>query len=288
MPAELMLWIARRPEIVLERGLLSEEALTLRCLSLLEEGLGPTCPQRVFNHLREQMLNPEWWTGLLSGMGREQRHGIIERLHRSSAWQFHERRAIFKGIVDVFPEMREAVETRHEPAPEPAVEKVTSLRSYQERQKLLQKIINEDIPKASRDIATALEYGDLRENFEYHAAKEAQARLLRRQEELDRELAEVRPVSFGETTPDVAGPGAQVTIRRANGEHVAYTILGEWDNNEELAVISQAAALARALSGHRAGETVEVPSLSGTSEPCVIEAVGPIPKAVREWLDAAI
>ena len=100
---------------------------------------------------------------------------------------------------------------------------------------------------SSQDIATASSYGDLRENFEYQAAKDFQRQLLMRQDEMQRELKQVKGCDFSNAPCDKAGPGTTVVLRMADGSKRTYTILGEWDRDEHLNIISNKAPLAQNL-----------------------------------------
>jgi transcription elongation GreA/GreB family factor len=286
-PADLLLWLARRPDSALERGVVSAELLAGRALTLIEEGGGPGDSLRALNQLRECLVQPAWWVAMLARLGAEPRQELADRLRRSAVWSPAERRALLDRIAAAFPDLKASPAAPAAVAVPPPTERVTSIRSYQARQAQLHKIMTVDMPQCSRDIGVARGYGDLRENYEYKAAKEAQAQLMRRQEELEKALAEVRPVAFDGPAPQTAGPGAHVVIRHADGRRSAYTILGEWDHDDGLAIISCASALARALAGRRAGDTVEIPAESGAPEACVVESVGPIPDPVRAWLQAA-
>ena len=108
------------------------------------------------------------------------------------------------------------------PAAPPPTARLTSLRSYRERQALLTKIITQAIPKNRNDIAIARSFGDLRENFEYKSAKETQGILLHRQAELESQLASVKATDFEQFSTSVAGPGTSVTVRQADGKTTKY------------------------------------------------------------------
>ena len=69
----------------------------------------------------------------------------------------------------------------------------------------------------------------------------------------------------------------------ADGRVETYTILGVWDRDEALGIISSESQMAQALEGHRAGETLEVPAESGTMS-VTLRAVTGLSPAVRDWL----
>jgi transcription elongation factor GreA len=107
-------------------------------------------------------------------------------------------------------------------------------------------------------IKTAREWGDLKENGEYHAAKEAQAhletRILRLREQL--RSAEVVEHSAG---GEAVQHGSTVTVfEAATGRRQSYRIVAPSEARRAEGVLSSASPLARALLGRRVGEQVEV------------------------------
>ena len=136
-----------------------------------------------------------------------------------------------------------------------------------------------ELPK---EIKRAREYGDLRENAEYETARHQQRILMQRQAELERDLAEVKPTDFAGFPSDRAGMGTTVTIRRPDGKPQRLIILGEWDRDDALGVISSGSRLAQLLEGRRAGETVDLPGASG-DEPCTLVQVTGLTGEIRKW-----
>lgn len=137
--------------------------------------------------------------------------------------------------------------------------------------------------KNSQDIAAARSYGDLRENFEYQAAKDYQRVLLNRQAEMDLELKTMKGSDFSDAKTDTVMPGTKVTLRMEDGSERVFTVLGEWDRDEALNIISNKSRLALSVLGKAAGATVLVPSALGELQ-AVLEKVEPLDDAVRAWL----
>jgi transcription elongation factor GreA len=107
-------------------------------------------------------------------------------------------------------------------------------------------------------IRTAREWGDLKENGEYHAAKEAQAHLETRILVLTDRIrrAELRDASAG---GDVVGFGGRVTVRdESAGREITYTLVSAVDADASSGRLSFESPVARALEGARAGDTVTV------------------------------
>lgn len=112
----------------------------------------------------------------------------------------------------------------------------------------------------ARQIKTAREWGDLKENAEYHAAKEAQAhletRILRLRDRIKN--AEVMEVTEG----DVVGFGSTVEVEdEASGKRVTYRLVASPEANAAQGLVSVESPVAGALQGKRAGDVgvVETP-----------------------------
>jgi transcription elongation factor GreA len=107
-------------------------------------------------------------------------------------------------------------------------------------------------------IKTAREWGDLSENAEYHAAKEAQAHLETRILRL-REQVRAASVVQRSADADVVEHGSTVTIYEPAAERrQTFRIVSPHDARPGEGTLSSASPVARALIGHRAGEQVEV------------------------------
>ena len=113
----------------------------------------------------------------------------------------------------------------------------------------------------------ARSYGDLRENFEFKAAKEMQRVLMRRKSETERDLSRARGTKFENPDTTQVSIGTVVTVKNAvSGNKVTYTILGAWDGVPEQFIISYLTAIGQALIGHKIGEQVEIPTETGTEK----------------------
>ena len=112
--------------------------------------------------------------------------------------------------------------------------------------------------KAARDL------GDLKENAEYHDAKDAQAiletRILRLRDQLTR-----AQVVEAETGGDAIAFGSEVEIAdRASGKRTTYTLVSAVDADAAAGRLSVESPVAQALVGSRAGDVVEIRTPKGT------------------------
>jgi len=135
---------------------------------------------------------------------------------------------------------------------------IVTSKMMEEKRKLLQNIIEVEVPANSKEIGFALSLGDLRENSEYKAAKEHQtilnATATRLQEEIDR--AQI----FDPTTVTVARVsfGTVVTlVNNETNETEKFTILGPWESDPDNAIISYMSPFGNAIINHREGETLK-------------------------------
>ncbi|MFZ0042709.1 MAG: transcription elongation factor GreA [Solirubrobacteraceae bacterium] len=112
-------------------------------------------------------------------------------------------------------------------------------------------------------ILVARGHGDLKENAEYHAAKEDQGHLETRIQRLRQRLRSAVVVE-AETEGDVLSFAREAEIRDVGtGELHRWTIVGATEADRANGKISAESPVARALLGHAAGETVEVPTPRG-------------------------
>ena len=113
----------------------------------------------------------------------------------------------------------------------------------------------------AKQIKTAREWGDLKENAEYHAAKEAQAHLETRILKLREQLlnAHVTEAAGG----DVVSFGSTVEVEDPNGKRNSYTLVSARDASPADGRLSVDSPIAAALNGLRAGDDAVVQTPRG-------------------------
>jgi transcription elongation factor GreA len=122
-------------------------------------------------------------------------------------------------------------------------------------------------PRIVKAIEEARAHGDLSENAEYSAAKEAQAFNEGRVKELEATIALANVIDPTKLSGGKVVFGATVELTDGeSGEGVTYSIVGEHEADIKQGRISVTAPLARALIGREAGETVTVRTPRGTRE----------------------
>jgi len=111
----------------------------------------------------------------------------------------------------------------------------------------------------------AMEGGELIEDAEYEAAKNEQAFVEGRIQELELLLANARVVDEkSKERADTVQVGVTVTIQEDDNEPEVYTIVGPAEANPRLGRISNESPLGRALMDHQAGDVVKVEAPAGT------------------------
>ena len=129
----------------------------------------------------------------------------------------------------------------------------------------LLRLKNEDRQRIVSDIATAREHGDLKENAEYHAAKEDQAFVEGRIREIEAKLSRMQIIDV--TKLNQGGRcvfGTTVTLLNlVDDSEIVYKIVGEDEADIELGKISCHSPIARAILGKEEGEEVKVKAPKG-------------------------
>ena len=140
-------------------------------------------------------------------------------------------------------------------------------KGYELLKKELKQLINTDRPAVVNAISTAREHGDLKENAEYHAAKEQQGFIEGRIQELNAKLANANVIDIEKLSGDKVVFGATVTFEDIDTEEVSnYQIVGEDESDIKQNKISISSPIARALIGRSAGETLTIPIPKGKIE----------------------
>ncbi|WP_373034763.1 transcription elongation factor GreA [Sulfurimonas sp.] len=122
-------------------------------------------------------------------------------------------------------------------------------------------------PEIVKAIEEALEHGDLKENAEYHAAKEAQKNIDNRLAELAELLGNSRIVDPSELEHAKVSFGSTVVMTdMETDEELTYTIVGGCESNPDMGLISFGSPLAKQLLGRAEGDEVKVKLPSGVKE----------------------
>jgi len=141
---------------------------------------------------------------------------------------------------------------------------ITTIEGLERLKTRLKQIRESDRPKNVADIEEARAHGDLRENAEYHAAKERQGLLDNEMRTIEDKIARSRVIDPASLVGDKIVFGARVTlINNETEEEVVYTITGEDEADAKAGLISYKAPIAKALLGRQIGDEVKVNTPGG-------------------------
>lgn len=131
----------------------------------------------------------------------------------------------------------------------------------------LQKLKAVDRPAASKAIAEAREKGDLRENAEYDAAKEAQGLLEAKIQKLESDLANARVIDQGTIDTSKVSILTKVTVTNLSSKkQMTYHLVSEKEADLKLGKISVTSPIGKGLLGKQVGEVANVTVPAGTMQ----------------------
>jgi len=175
----------------------------------------------------------------------EQARKLVDTLDRYGALEEYRREILKQAAHMKYPTLRE-------PQEEPVYATADSLAKKRGE---LQHLKNVEIPANSKALQAAREMGDLRENFEYKAARQRAEYLSARVGELASEISRVRVLDPSQIDASVVRVGTKVEL--SNGDvRREVTILGPWESDPERGVYSNQSEVAIKLMGHSAGDIV--------------------------------
>ena len=123
----------------------------------------------------------------------------------------------------------------------------------------LQQLEAVERPKASAAIAEARDKGDLSENAEYDAAKEAQGLLEMKITQLKATIADAKIIDTSKLNADTVQILCRVELKNVkNGAKMAYTIVSETEDNLREGKISVKTPIAQGLLGKKVGDVAEI------------------------------
>lgn len=129
----------------------------------------------------------------------------------------------------------------------------------------LQRLKAVERPRIIAAISEARAHGDLSENAEYHAAKEAQGLNEARVAEIEDKISRAEVIDTSKLSGETVKFGATVSLEDEDtGDKVKYSIVGDVEANLREGKISISSPIARALIGKSKGESVEVTTPKGT------------------------
>ena len=139
--------------------------------------------------------------------------------------------------------------------------KAQILKKFEDEIQGLEQELRTQLPK---EIKRARELGDLRENAEYHAAKERQRFLQARIGMLKKRVAEISLMNLDKIPKGKIAFGSTVHLKENGTDELAYQLVMPEDADATKGLISTTSPIGRALMGKEVGDEVKVPTPSGT------------------------
>ncbi|MBD3420391.1 MAG: hypothetical protein GF398_09770 [Chitinivibrionales bacterium] len=185
----------------------------------------------------------------LDTLSPDQARLFLDALERSSELEAHRRQRLRQLLLTKFAELREEqIDIIH-----------TTKRALEKMRAELEDLVTVQIPRNADEIQRAREFGDLKENFEYHAARARQELLSSQAKTLHDQLTRARPLDPGKISSTSAEVGTRLMLKPQNDgeETIQLTILGPWDSNPTHNIISYTAKAATGILGKKRGDEVD-------------------------------
>jgi transcription elongation factor GreA len=150
----------------------------------------------------------------------------------------------------MFPSMAEMVKER-------------LIKKFEDEIHALDRELKVELP---REILRARELGDLRENAEYHAAKERQRLVESRISMLQKRVSEIALLNIDRIPTDRAGFGSTLHVVESTGEKMVYQLVMPEDADATKGLISTTSPIGRAFLNKEEGDTIKVTTPGGTRQ----------------------
>ena len=135
------------------------------------------------------------------------------------------------------------------------------IKKFEDEVAELERELHHELPK---EIQRARELGDLRENAEYHAAKDRQTIVNSRIAMLKKRIAEISIMNMDKIPHDRAAFGSTVQLREDNGETITYQLVMPEEADVAKGLISTSSPIGRAIVGKTKGAEITVTTPIGT------------------------
>jgi transcription elongation GreA/GreB family factor len=262
LSTDVLYWLCKERNSTIFNDLISAEVFGAMLTALERDQMTSGRPGGRLHDLimEDRELVPDLLASAEIGVVRE----TLRKLLLTPVFEELNKRSLLGRIVRVYPEMQAMLEGDSGEKQEALI---VSWESLERRKEEYEDLIKKKIPENTREIAVARSYGDLRENFEFKAAKEMQRVLQRRQAEMEVALSRARGTDFTNADTTQVSIGTIVTYRNlATGANETYSILGAWDGKVEKAILSYQSGIAQALMGKKPGEQIDLLTEHGTTE----------------------
>lgn len=146
-------------------------------------------------------------------------------------------------------------------------EEILTAEGFQMLKEEIEHLTNVKLREVAERIKVAREFGDISENSEYDDAKNEQAQVHNRIQQLEQKLRNARVVSTQDQPKDTVSIGSAVTLREPGTKKTReYTIVGSAEADPRQHRLSNESPVGKALLGRKKGETVVIPAPRGALE----------------------
>jgi transcription elongation GreA/GreB family factor len=184
---------------------------------------------------------------IVAGLERERAEQLLANLDRELGLEEHRKVHLRRIVLQKHPELRQ---TDDQPL-------YTTASGLERKRVEFEQITKQDLPRNAEEIRKAAAHGDLRENFEYKAAREKHEMLSSRAKSLHDELRRARAIDPATIDASRVRVGTRVVLEPADGGDArTLVILGPWDSDPARGVVSYLAPAVQALLGKAPGEPV--------------------------------
>ncbi|HEX8312029.1 MAG TPA: GreA/GreB family elongation factor [Chthoniobacteraceae bacterium] len=210
------------------------------------------------------MEDRELVSDMVEGASRDEARDVMRKLMMTNVFEELTKRSLLARVIKAHPDLQTMLSGD---VTEKEEQLIVSWASLEKRKEEYEDLLTKKIPENVKEISAAREHGDLRENFEYKAAKDQQTVLQRRKAEIEHMLGLARGTGFQNPDTSRASIGTVVEIVDvSSNEKEIYTLLGAWDSEPTANVISYLTSIAQALIGHSVGEILDLPTERGTKK----------------------
>jgi len=253
--SDALAWISRERKKASEPvfdGSVGSVILTVLEQDSLDDG--PRKAGRLANLLLD---DKELIGDLLSTMEMNDVRNFGRKLLASPAFPDLDRKSLMARVIKAVPETQDMVTGQSNSKENDTL--LVSWESLDRRKAEYEDLVNKRIPENIKEISVARSYGDLRENFEYKAAKQMQQVLNRRKVELEKDLERARPTDFKGADTASVNIGTRFVLDVAGRGDQEYVMLGAWDASPDENILSYLSVMGQALLGKSVGDTAKIP-----------------------------
>ena len=189
---------------------------------------------------------------------------ITRAIQMSTCFEGMDKRSILGKLVKAHPEVQQFITAADKEAKEKDATSaadatlIVSWESLERKRADLEELVQKKIPANSKEIEIAREYGDLRENAEFKAAKEQQKVLMALQAEWESDIDRARGMNYSDADTSAANVGTRVTVTNLDTQaREDITLVGAWDGDPDNNLISYLTPMGQAIFSSAPGEEVE-------------------------------